>query len=67
MMFLALNGHIPEDQMPEDLREIFQQKEQPADDLECGQLAAALRVMGWFFGVPGKSKACLLDHRTAAN
>ena len=26
MMFLALNGYIPEDQMPEDLREIFQQK-----------------------------------------
>lgn len=30
MMFLALNGYIPEDQMPEDLREIFKQKEQPA-------------------------------------
>lgn len=30
MMFLALNGYIPEEQMPEDLREIFQAKEQPA-------------------------------------
>lgn len=30
MMFLALNGYIPEDQMPEDLREIFQSKEDSA-------------------------------------
>ena len=38
MMFLALNGHIPEDQMPEDLREIFQQKEQPAVIWSAGSL-----------------------------
>lgn len=31
MMFLALNGYIPEDQMPEDLREIFQPTEQAAN------------------------------------
>lgn len=30
MMFLALNGYIPEEQMPEDLREIFQAKDQAA-------------------------------------
>ena len=37
MMFLALNGYIPEDQMPEELREIFQQKEQPAMILGAGR------------------------------
>ena len=35
--------------------------------LECAQLAAALGVMGKFFGVTGKSKACLLDRGEAAS
>lgn len=29
-MFLAIHGYIPEEQMPEDLKEIFQVEEQPA-------------------------------------
>lgn len=33
MMFLALNGFIPEDQMPEDLREIFNQP--PAEEVSA--------------------------------
>ena len=38
MMFLALNGFIPEDQMPEDLKEIFEQKEQPAMILRAPEI-----------------------------
>ena len=37
------------------------------DLLECAQLAAALGLMGKFFGVTGKGQACLPDHGEAAS